>query len=243
MTCLSDNRLLVADHLERSVKLIDTTSRTVACSTLLSADPCGICMYDDGTALVALPMKNLIQFIKIDGKTLKLDKTLRVSGYIQGITTCRENIVVSYADPLGVEMLSRTGSLEVRIDNTTAGREAFRSPWYLTTSTDQQSIYVSDWITHMIIRLDNRLQILQTFSDDLLRLPAGITAISYDEILVADHDSNAIVSLQPSTGACKKLLGKEDGIDYPRAIAYSPTQKTLYVSSMYRSSVQAYKHE
>jgi len=243
MTCLSDNRLLVAGHLESSVKLIDTTSGTVACSTLLSAMPWTICMYDGDTALVTLPMKKLIQFIRIDGKTLKLAKTMNVSGYIQGITTFRENIVVSYAFPSGVEMLSRTGSLKVRIDNTTAGREVFMCPDYLTTSTDQQSIYVSDGETHIITRLDNRLHILQTFTHDLLRCPTGITAMSDDEILVATCVSNTIVSLQPSTGTCEKLLGEEDGIVEPKAIAYSPTQKTLYVSSWNGNSVHAYKHE
>jgi len=140
----------VADFFNNSVKLIDTTSGTVACSTPLSSLPQGICMYDDNTALVTLPVEKLIQFIRIDGKTLKLDKTMNVSGHIRGITTCRENIVVSYAKPPGVKMLSRTGSLEVRIDNTTAGREVFRYPEYLTTSTDQQSIYVSDRDAHMI---------------------------------------------------------------------------------------------
>ena len=243
MTCLSDNRLLVSDFSNNSVKLIDTTSGTVACSTPLSSLPLRICMYDDNTALVALPAEKLIQFIKIDGKTLKLGKTMDVSGNIRGITTCRENIVVSYVDPPGVEMLSRTGSLKVRIDNTTAGREVFMCPDYLTTSTDQQSIYVSDGETHMITRLDNRLHILQTFTHDLLRCPTGITAMSDDEILVATCVSNTIVSLQPSTGTCEKLLGEEDGIVEPKAIAYSPTQKTLYVSSWNGNSVHAYKHE
>jgi len=139
--------------------------------------------------------------------------------------------------------LSMSGSLAVRIDNTTAGREVFTYPTYLTTSTDQQSIYVSDRDAHMITRLDNRLQILQTFTHILLRYPMGITAMSDDEILVADHDSNAIVSLQSSKGTCEKLLGQEDGIVDPLDIAYSPTQKTLYVATLCGANVQVYKHE
>jgi len=142
-------------------------------------------------------------------------------------------------------MLSMSGSLKKRIDNTTAGGEVFKYPEYLTTSTDQQSIYVSDRETGMITRLDNRLQILQTFTHHLLRLPSGITAMSDDEILVADWCwcSKAIVSLQPSTGTCEKLLGKEDGIETPLPIAYSPTQKTLYVASLFGQCVQVFKHE
>jgi len=95
----------------------------------------------------------------------------------------------------------------------------------------------------MITRLDNCLQILQTFSHNLLRLPRGLTAMSDDEILVANADCNAIVSLQPSTGTCEKLRGKEDGIVRPGAVAYSPTQKTLYVTSIFNLKVQAYTHE
>jgi len=251
MTCLTYNKLLVSDWKNKSVKLIDTKSGTVACSTHLLSHPYGICMFDDDTALVAMPDEEILQFIRTNWKTLKLYKTLNVSGTMHDITTCCENIVVSYLSPPRVEMWSMTGSSEGKIVKTMMGRNTFRSPEHLTTSTDQQSIYVSDNGTSMITRLDNRLQILQTFSHDLLRHPMGITALSDDEILVADGDSNAIVSLQPSTGTCVKLLGEEDGIAMPRAVAYSPTQKTLYVaSSVYAhwkdeidTIVQMYKHE
>jgi len=86
-----------------------------------------------------------------------------------GIAAQGKNLVVCYDHP-GVKIISKEGAMIENLDNATAGEEVFEKPRWITTAIDD-SIYVTDWGTHKVIRLDSKLTILQTFSEPMLNAP------------------------------------------------------------------------
>jgi len=126
-----------------------------------------------------------IQFLKLHGSSLKADTTVNVDVDVIGIAGYKNNLVVTY-DPPGVRIISKDGTLIHKLDNTTAEREVFNNPrWIVTTSNG--SIYVTDWGTDEITRLDCSLTILQTFSGSMVKSPCGIINLNRDQLLVCNH--------------------------------------------------------
>ena len=88
----------------------------------------------------------------------------------------------------------------------------------------------------MIIQMDRTLRITRTFTSPMLKKPFGIVSVNTDQLLVADSDSHSIVVLNPTNGNVTPLLGQADGIQQPKAVAWCPDSKKLYVGSDIRQS-------
>jgi len=136
-------------------------------------------------------------------------------------------MVVSYHPP-GVKIISKDGAVIHKLDNTTAGREVFKNPRWIATPSDD-SIYVTDWGTHEITRLNSTLTIIQTFSGPMLNTPHGIIALNRDQLLVCNKNNNNILLIRPSTNSMTVLLDKQHGIEWPQTICFCKEQKKVYV--------------
>jgi len=178
-------------------------------------------------AAVAFP--NKIQFINIQGQSITLGTVLTLNYYPRDVSRCgKSDLVVSYKTAPWLEVISPDGSVLHQFRQTGATSH-FKNPNYLTTSVDGY-IYVSDWGTKTITKLNSSLQLLQTFSDPLLDLPYGMVSISPDQLLVCSFWKDRIVLLNTRTGKSSILLGKQDGIKSPWSLSYCPEQEKLYVS-------------
>jgi len=116
----------------------------------------------------------------------------------------------------------------------------FKWPDFLTTSVDNL-IYVSDYGTNTITRLNSSLQLLQTFPSPLLSWPRGIISISPDQLLVCSYYNGRIVVLNTRTGKSSILLGYQDGIVCPWSLIYCPEQKKLYVAKYQTDKLNVYR--
>ena len=171
MVLVSPTKLLLSNFEDKQVILVNSKSGQVLSKIVLQDNPRYICMTSAHKAATTLVNKH-IQFIKVNGITLEADKTVNVDVDVMGIAGYKNNLVVSY-DPPGVRIISKDGAVIHKMDYITAGRELFENPrWIATTSDD--SIYVTDWGTNEITRLDSNLTILQTLSCDMLNAPHGI---------------------------------------------------------------------
>jgi len=183
----------------------------------------------DGKAAVALYNVKKIQFIHVVGDTLTLDRSIDVKDNPMSISAYDSSrLVISYASPGRVEMMTMNGQVEDEVDNQKAGKELFRNPYFIAT-TSSGDIFVSDYGTHMIIQMDRTLRITQTFTSPMLTSPLGIVFASTDQLLLADEKSHSIVVLNPTSGTVTPLLGQADAIQEPRAVAWCPASKKLYV--------------
>ena len=240
MTAVSCHKIILSSKNRKKVVLVDTITDTVLSDIVLKAQPRFICMTGSQQAATTLD-NNKIQFIKVNDTLLIDDSILDVDVDVFGIAPHNNNIVVSYSAPPGVQIISKIGTVIHKIDNTTAGREMFNKPRYIATTSDG-SIYVTDWETNKIIRLDATLTILHTFAWPILGRPHGIFSMNRDQLLVCNKQKNNIVLIEPSKSSMTVILVKQHGVEKPCSICFCMEQKKLYVAPYnVTSSILVYK--
>jgi len=228
MVLVSPNKLLLSIFVDKKVVLVDSASHKVLSEIVLQDNPRYVCMTSAHLAATTLVNKQ-IQFIKVNGSSLEAETTVNVDVDVIGIAAYQNNLVVSHGSPPGVKIISQDGAVIQKLDNITAGREVFKNPrWIATTSDD--SIYVTDWGTNEITRLDSNLTILQTLSCDMLKAPHGIISLNREQLLVCNFDNSSVVLVRPNRNSFTDLLGKQHGIENPYSLCFCKEQKKLYVA-------------
>jgi len=115
------------------------------------------------------------------------------------------------------------------MDDLKTGQQLFEYPNYIAIS-NSGDIFVTDSGTRTITQTDLTLCNTQTITNPILKPPLGIVFVNTDQLLVAVPDDHSIVALNLIRGTVTPLLGKKDGIRKPRAVAWCPASKKLYVS-------------
>jgi len=228
MTDVPGDKSLLTIFNKSKLFLLDNKTDTIISEIVLKHNPRSMCMVNSQQAATALANER-IQFIRAKDTTLEDETVLDVDVDVMGIAAYQNNLVVSLHDPPGVKIISKDGAVIHKLDNTTEGREVFRKPRYIAATSDD-SIYVTDWETHKITRLDSSLTILQSFSGDMLKGPHGIIALNRDQLLVCSYYNNSIVQIRPSTNSMSVLMDKQHGIERPQSICFCKKQKKLYVA-------------
>ena len=225
---VSPSRLLVSDSTNGTLRLVDSVNGGVLSQLSPQGYPWGVCLLGNGRATVALFVKQQIQFIRVDGDTLTLDKSIKVKGFVIGISACDSHLVVTYGEPGRVETITVDGRVIEEMDNKKAGKQLFQYPYHITIS-NSGDVFVSDCGTRTVIQMDRTLRITRTFTSPMLKEPFGIVSVGTDQLLVADKEGNSIVALNPTNGTVTPLLGQADGIQEPGAVAWCPASQKLYV--------------
>jgi len=240
MTVVTPDTLLVSNHTNNSVQLVDSRKGGVLSEVQLQDEPGRIlvCLIDRTTAAVIMGEKK-IQMVHVKNNTLTKGRELTVSGNKRAITSCRNSLVMSYDHSPWIEVVSMEGKVLQQFDKTGKSKH-FKYPWFMCTTSDG-SVLISDYQTNTITKVDESLNILQTFTSPLLHGPHGITAVTDDQILVCSSLNDSIMLLQPSTNTVTNLLDEEDGIDRPHSLAYCPDQKKVYVAPCYVATIKVYQ--
>jgi len=240
---VSPTRLLVTDYTNHTLRLVDSQNGGVVSHVSLTGTPWGVCLTGDGRAAVTLPSEKRVQFVRVDGDTLSLDKSITLKGTVVGIVSSNNHLVVSYQNPGRVERITMEGRITHELNNQTAGRELFKRPNFITTSHDSH-IYISDSGTHTIVQLDHNLQVLQVFTSSMMKGPRGIVSVSNNQVIVADYDSHNILVLDTTTGTMTPLLGQAEGIQCPYTVDWCPDSQKLYVGlAGEKTSINVYRHK
>jgi len=238
MTVVTPDTLLVSKSTDKCVQLVDSRQGQVLSEVQLQDKPWRICLTDRNTAAVSMGAKK-IQMIQVKDNKLTLGKVLTVSEGIQGITSSRNSLVVSYYKSPWLEVVSMDGKVLKQFDKTGKSQH-FKTPAFMCTTPDG-SILISDPGTNTITKMDESLNILQTFTSPLLEVPCGITAVTEDQILVCGGSNNSFLLLQPSTNTMSALLGKDDRIKFPHSLAYCPDQKMVYIAPITADKIKVYQ--
>jgi len=205
----------------------------------LVSEPLRVCLVGRDRAAVTLGWAQNVQLIKIKGNKLVKDKVLEVNGYVCGITTSGDNLVVTYVRQPWLEAISTDGKVLQQF-HSTGKTQHFKCPDFITTSPDG-TLWVSDQGNNTITKMDASLTILQTFTSPLLEWPRGITAVTEDEILVCSQGNNSLVLLQPITNTWSTLLLEDDGIKKPYSLAYCSQKRKIFVAPRNTDSIQVFK--
>jgi len=241
ITVVSDTRLLVPVIGMKKVMLVDSQTGGTVAQLTLQAGPNNVCMWDNNTAVVSLDRQK-VQFININGDSLKLGPSFSVNGNVCGVGRSGDSLLVSYESPPWLEVLAMDGRVMHTFSNKAAGEDVFKRPFFIATSTDDM-VYVSDEGNSTITQLDMNLRVTRTYSDPMLQGPHGIIIVSADQVLVCSYYTDRIVLLCPSTGVITSILEQQDGIKLPCALTFSPTQRKLYVVPDGSGRIQVFQQQ
>ncbi|WAR08812.1 hypothetical protein MAR_018770 [Mya arenaria] len=228
---LPGNSLLLADHDNKNVKLIDLWTNNLMSCVSMPVQPMGMCVLPEHQVAVCLPITGTagrIQFLGVLGK-LSLNRSIEVTGGCRGIGYLENRLIVSFMSGK-VCIMTMSGKVIKMIGRNNSGQSIFVYPLHLTVVSEGQKgvIYASDSAMHTITKLDMDLNILQTFEDPALRGPRGITAVG-NQLLICGLYSNNIMSLDLQSSQMTQLLRKKDGVQKPMSVCYSQQQNKLYV--------------
>ncbi|XP_063418453.1 uncharacterized protein LOC134701255 [Mytilus trossulus] len=98
-------------------------------------------------------------------------------------------------------------------------------------TSNEKSIFHSNWRTNSVVCYNYNGQVQWTYSDALLRKPYGITLDSYSNIYVVGSVSNNVVVISKDGQKAKQLIGASDGIFNPRAVYFHKTKNVLLVAN------------
>ena len=229
----------MCNYSEYKVELVSRQTGKVLSQLDLVSEPLRVCLVGRDRAAVTLGWAQNVQLIKIKGNKLVKDKVLEVNGYVCGITTSGDNLVVTYVRQPWLEAISTDGKVLQQF-HSTGKTQHFKCPDFITTSPDG-TLWVSDQGNNTITKMDASLTILQTFTSPLLEWPRGITAVTEDEILVCSQGNNSLVLLQPITNTWSTLLLEDDGIKKPYSLAYCSQKRKIFVAPRNTDSIQVFK--
>jgi len=237
LAVVSPGMLLVTNLSRQCVQLLDCLKGEVVSEVKLQHNPYSMCLTDRNTAAVNVGDRR-IQMIKVKDKTLTKGRELNVRKVICGLTSSRNSLVVAYHSSPWLEVISMDGKVLHQFGKSGKSQH-FKDPSFMCT-TPGGSVFISDWGTYTITKVDAQLNLLQTFTSPLLQTPLGITAVTEDQILVCNKN-DSLVLLQPSTNTMSTLLGEDDGIKYPYTLTYCPDQKKVYVAPFCTDTIKVYQ--
>jgi len=239
MTVVTPDTLLVSNRSKKCVQLVDSRQGQVLSEVQLQGAPGRMCLTDRNTAAVVIWGQKKIQMIQMKDNTLTLGKVLTVIEDIQAITSSRNSLVVSYDKLPWLEVISIDEQVLNQFDRT-GNPHLLKNPAFMCTSPDE-SIFISDYGTNKITKVDAQLNILRRFTSPLLQDPRGITARTEDEILVCSRENNSLVLIQPSTNKISTFLEKNDWLDRLYTLTYCPDKKKIYIAPSRVGTIEVYQ--
>ncbi|XP_045206722.2 uncharacterized protein LOC123558956 [Mercenaria mercenaria] len=220
MTLLNPALLIITDHDNNSVKMIDTRSKSVAGQIQLDVNPWDVTSVTSNKLAVTLPNTQTIQFISAFSDKLAKKNTLKVDGQCQGISCYQGKIVVTFSDPAKLQILDVDGNVLTSV----LGQNMFRYPEYVTASSN--GIYTSDWELKTVTRLNWQGDVIGGYGG--LGEPSGIALTDDGTVVVGDNNKHVIKEI---TCDCfqEKIILRD--MKCARAVCWCTEQNVLYFSS------------
>ncbi|XP_060604876.1 transcription intermediary factor 1-alpha-like, partial [Ruditapes philippinarum] len=158
LTVSSPNKIFAADHLNKSVKMIDIINGVI---TQLQLDlyPWDVTIVSGDSLAVTIPQSETIQFISFSHDSLSLKNKLTVDGQCNGISYHQGKMAVTFKCPAKLQIMDLKGNTEITVDTDFSGGSIFRVARFVTTNYD--SIYVSDNGKAMIARFNWQGQLME----------------------------------------------------------------------------------
>ncbi|XP_052809447.1 uncharacterized protein LOC128237909 [Mya arenaria] len=225
MLLLPMNRLLLTDYHNETVKLVDLETSRLVSQVRVPGGPCDMCLLPGDRVAVTLT-SGKIQFLETRGE-IALGANIRVDSDCQGIGYHNDRLILSYYSGK-VEMMDMKTTKKI---DTVIEESMFCDPEYLAVIMEDQTavIYVSDFKKNTISKLDMDLNLIQTFQNPALRAPTSILLLD-NHLIICGFGSDNIMRLDLPSGQLTQVLGKNEGINWPRSVCYSQQYNKLYVT-------------
>ena len=248
---LPDGRLLVVDNASKKVKLL---SSSFSYEGSVEIDwPYGVAVVNETTAIATdyLSMNSQLHFIDVT-LSLQLQSTLPLEQRIFGIDVYNGTIYITchkYNEGQGhIKLLDVNGKLTGTLGVTVVqGHDSymFWRPVFVRVSRFTGNVYVSDFVAHTVRCLSAKGEVIFVFfNTQALKYPDNFIQDDMDNILIIIGDGLDILEILDNGQNYKILLRKvtnDDGLRYPDALAYRPTDGVLLVGGTNSETMNLYQ--
>lgn len=228
---LPPDRLLAADHKNKSLKLVDISNQKITSILKFKSSPSDVTRLPGDRAAAVLPMEKRVIVVSTCGE-LSTVRDIKVSAECNGICYCEGKMLVTYTKPGKLEMIGLNEIVFTTVTTDNKGNKVLGNPLYVTkqdTST-KRYIYVSDVKKDIVTKLSMEGELVSQFQDQKLFSFRGLVAVGDNRIALCINDSHKILLIGDKCGKMV-TLSEMDCVRNPLAIEYSPQEKKLYVSS------------
>lgn len=166
MCQLNNAHIVIVDNSNCLLKVIDTTKQQLVASLRTENKPFDITKIPGNKVAVTFPQEGQIQFFQmsindynngeISGE-MEINKTdqIDVGDGCHGIACRWDNLVVSFTDePIRVVIMDLNGQVLKALEKDATGKPLFEKPLYVTQGYNDKTIYVSDYQSAAVKRLN-----------------------------------------------------------------------------------------
>lgn len=243
MTLLSADKLLLVDKKKQVIRKIKIKSNTALSHLVLPSEPWDVTALPKKQAAVTLPDKSKIQMISTKGG-LSLGTTVDVVGNCLGISSAMDRLVVSFRNPVKIEVIDFNGKVHVRVDRDSTGSVLFQCPRYVSVIEYGRVpvICVSDYSTNIVTKLSLGGEVLDTHKHKNWDRLKGLIATEYGHLLVCNSKKQTVDVVSQDGKKVHTLLDKSHGIGSPRSLCYCAVNNILCVSNnIFDTPVKVFK--
>jgi len=242
MAVLPSCNLLIADHGNDSLKVVDVQTGRLLSHLHLPGRPYNLCLLPGDRAAVSLLRERVIQIVDISSDQLKLLESVKVAVKCIGLAYLNNKFIVGLppslpfilSDQQCVAYLNTEETLLKSVTKDNMENQLFKDPSHIcvTTDIDGLSIYVSDRGTHTITRLSEKLEVLQTFRFPTMDGPYDLTAAGGGQLLVRGcyGGFTTLWVLNTGTGEFRELLGYKWEVWYTACVEFCPRLGRVYTN-------------
>ncbi|KAH3720310.1 hypothetical protein DPMN_063207 [Dreissena polymorpha] len=232
---LSDDEILVADHDNKRVKLLNHQYQVVGhCD--LTESPLDMCKITPSEVAVTVSGFE-VQFVSVNGGQLVKSRKLQFEHSCYGIAYDGTNLYLTTSTAL--YKYSMKGALLNKVYEDTSDRYTV---WKCAVSPSGDKIFVTNPFHHKVLTLATDGTVLHTFTNPDLRDPNGIHVTDLGQVLVCGESSKTIIQLD---GEGKKKLAtlatRRDGLAYPMSVYFNRSTASFIVGQLERNKFLVFK--
>ncbi|KAH3713116.1 hypothetical protein DPMN_072882 [Dreissena polymorpha] len=228
--------MVIVDHNNAALKLVDTVSYVVSTTLRLTSKPRDVTVLSKLDAIaVTLTEECKIQFFSTRYyNTFDELTSLYVDGKCECIDFLNGKLYVSFlfTSPSRIDVMTLDGVVVKRLTRDQQGAPLLTWPDYLTVHEDY--IFITNYWNNTVLKISPEGETVKTYVDSELRWPRGVTSTGDGHILICSRHTNNVHLM---TTECEKVgvvLGPRDGLVGPWSVCYCPKSQTIYVSSYSR---------
>jgi hypothetical protein len=245
MTLVSDNGLVLCDHYNKCLKLVDINQSIIKDVLALQAKPGGITtISNDQIGVVLLDNSCKIQLVNVSAK-MTLDRSIKTNGICVDVKMINNQLYVSFSNPVKFQKLQLTGAIIKTINPDDEILKHCKLPWHIAVSHDERVIYVSDFETCKVMSLDINGNMLALYQAEL-EGPHGIIISQSGSVYVCNRNQNIVYKMMSDLNKAMVILGPGDGLLLPQAMYLNNKNQHLYISTgsikgKYKNILKVYK--
>jgi hypothetical protein len=221
MTLLNPDILIIADHKNNAVKMVDMKKQIVSYQLQLDDKPWDVTAITNTELAVTLPEKQEIQFLSISSSTLIKKQTLPVDGRCYGIS-CHKGIkVVSFVNPAKLQIFDTKDIILKDIDL----KPICIEPRYV--ACNENYFYAADTENNTVTKLNLKGKVIGCYSrgSDI----RGISLSDDGTVMVCVWDRNIIEEIAEDCSKGEIVL---ENLNCPYALCWCNVTKQLYYTCL-----------